>query len=129
MARESPNSRSKKFLEAREYEVDVVERRLGSFVTKDLFGFIDLVAMRSGTPGLLGIQVTTVDHSADRVAKAKNLDNLKLWLRVGNRFEVHGWAQYVVKGKKRKVWKCRRVRVRAGQGGGWLEDVVLPEST
>lgn len=77
-------------------------------VRQDLFGCIDLVAL-DGLPGVLGIQACAASSAAARMAKALcECDALMEWLRVGNRFEVWGWAKRGPAGK-RKLWTVRRV--------------------
>jgi len=59
-------------------------------VRQDLFGFIDVLAIRPGET--LGVQSTTDAHIAERRKKAaKGL--LPEWLAAGNRFEVWGWRK------------------------------------
>lgn len=84
----------------------------------DLFGFIDLVAMRplppmpswragpaAQTGGILGVQATVADHFAKRVAKVLAESRAKVWLGAGGRIVVHAWG---LKGRRgaRKLWEC-----------------------
>lgn len=87
------------------YTVAVVEK-WNAFVgiRQDLFGFIDLVAMHPEYQGLLGIQVTSQSHVAERIAKCLASKYFPLWLKCGNEFEVHGWAKKGPRGK-RKLWE------------------------
>jgi hypothetical protein len=64
-----------------------------SFANKrvDLFGFIDLLAMKKGVKGLIGIQVTSRSNISIRKRKAESLEALEIWLSSGNRFIIHGW--------------------------------------
>jgi hypothetical protein len=74
---------------ARGWDADKVEQRIPHcFVTRDLFGCIDIVAMTGIT--FLGIQVTSGsggNHAARR-AKAIAEPRLRRWLELGGRFEV-----------------------------------------
>jgi hypothetical protein len=119
----SPTARSLEVLRQRGYLADVVERRLaGTFVTKDLFGFIDVLAMQPGQwtidpdaavalkegrfipqPGLLAVQTTTVANQASRIKKILAEPRARAWLDCGCRIMVHGWALKGARGK-RKLW-------------------------
>lgn len=87
------------------YTAEVVEY-WNSFakIRKDLFGVIDIVAVRPGET--LGVQTTSYSNISARVnkilAEPKALD----WLQAGNRLIVHGWKGKIPPGKKRKVWTC-----------------------
>jgi hypothetical protein len=78
----------------------------------DLFGVIDIVAIQSD--GILGIQVTTGAHHANRMQKAKAEPRLAAWLVAGARFEVWSWS------KKRKLWTLRAeaLRLRSQEATG-----------
>lgn len=84
------------------YTCDVVERRVArSFVTRDLFGCLDLVAIRDGESGVLGVQTTSAQHLAERVTKVQAEPRAALWLSCGNRIMVIGWKQETT---GRKLW-------------------------
>lgn len=102
----SPSARSKKYMESFGYRVGTVERYV-SFTRRrhDLFGFLDLIAMRG--PDLVGIQTTSGSNLAARIDKAKALDTFAEWRKVG-RVEFHGWSKKGPKGK-RKTWQVRVV--------------------
>lgn len=72
----TPSARSKKYLEQQGYRVRIVEH-WNSFAKcrVDLFGLIDLIGMKPGSP-LLAIQTTVT---------------VKQWLATGNAFQFHGW--------------------------------------
>jgi hypothetical protein len=98
--------RSLGFLRSRGYHVEPVERWVPRLnVRRDLFHWIDLVAVHSSMPGVLGVQTTTGDHAAERLEKARGNPALLAWLAAGNRLVVHGWTKH-----KRKL-----------DGGGWSE--------
>jgi hypothetical protein len=94
----SPTARTRKYLEALGYVVDVVERWIPgrggkSFgVRKDLWGFVDLLAMKSGHP-ILAIQTTSGSHVADRIKKIRGIPHYKTWLECGCRIQVIGWRK------------------------------------
>ena len=92
----------------------VVERRLpmpGSFgVLVDLFGFIDLIAVRAGR--IIGVQATSVPNVSARAKKILNnrSEESKTWLGAGAEIHVIGWKKYV-KPVDRKWWRYRLLRI------------------
>jgi len=104
----SPTARTLTLLRRRGFLADVVERWIPrANVRRDLFGFIDVAAIGAGLAGVLGVQATTMNHVAGRLAKARALHALKAWLAAGNRFEVWGWA------RRGKRWRVKIVSVQA----------------
>lgn len=101
----SPTSRTLKYYRDEGYTAQVVEK----FITwtnrrVDLFGWIDIVAMKDGEKGLLGIQTTSLDHLTERIKKAKALPELELWLLTGNRALFIGWRK-LKKPINRRFWQ------------------------
>lgn len=96
----SPTARSLKLLRDRGYVAEVVEKTIPkTFIKKDLWGFVDIVAIR-GTE-TVGVQTTDHTHVAMRLAKIEQSDLLQAVLDAGWTVVVHGW---------RKVghrWQCR----------------------
>ena len=113
----SPTARSLAQLRKYGWTPAVVEKfNPGARVRQDLFGFLDVVCLRQGVPGLLGIQVTTTGHMADRFTKMTSdavIDRVRLWLDAGNQVEIHGWAKRGPRGK-RKTWTLTRRVVTLG---------------
>ena len=66
----------------------------------DLYGFIDIVAIKPRIPGVLGIQCTSTSNVSARIKKIRNLPEYQLWLENGNHIQVWGWA----KDKKTRVY-------------------------
>jgi len=65
----------------------VVERRIGPF-TKDLYGCIDILALRQGVT--LAIQVTSGDNHAARSIKVLECEHLALMIAAG--WQVQVWS-------------------------------------
>jgi hypothetical protein len=87
--------------------VGVVERWLPRVnLRKDLFGCIDLLAMRRGEPGIVGVQATSASNLAAGVKKARQQPELGTWLACGNRFDCWGWA------RRGRRWHVGRVAIR-----------------
>lgn len=100
----SVTPRSLKNLRDRGYEPCVVEYfNYFARKRKDLYGFIDIVALHPGERGILGVQCTTASNLAAREKKAIALPAYWKWLQAGNVVEMHGWAKKGPKGK-RKLW-------------------------
>lgn len=63
-------------------------------IRKDLFGFIDLIAMKPGEP-LIAVQVTSRSMVSSRVKKILELPEHKIWLSTGCRIWVIGLPRIV----------------------------------
>lgn len=102
-----PTQRSLDHLRKLGYTCYVVEHyNAFAKVRRDLFGFIDIVAIHPEKRGVLGVQTTTGSNLAARETKAEALPTYQLWLDCGNAIEFHGWRKLVAKdGGKRKTWQ------------------------
>lgn len=104
----SPTARTLEELRRQGYTAAVVEHwNPWAKVRQDLYGFIDVLAIKTDEPGVLAIQTTTTGHVANRMEKAKASPNLGIWLACKNRFEVWGWAKRGARGE-RKTWTLDR---------------------
>lgn len=106
MKRKKPfaaNLASVKHLEADGWTVATVEQRIPhTFITRDCFGFADLLAM-SPSKGVMLVQVTGGTSTSNfhaRVAKTKAEPRHAIWLASGGRIQVHSWEG---KGSKREL--------------------------
>ena len=100
----SPTQRSLKELRTNGYTAQVVEKfNPFAHIRQDLFGFIDIVAIKPEVSGVLGVQTTTQAHVPDHVEKIITNSNFRTWIDSGNKFVIHGWSKKGAKGK-RKVW-------------------------
>lgn len=109
-----PTQRSLAHLRALGYTVYIVEHfNMYAKVRRDLFGFIDIVAIHPLEKGVLGVQTTTGSNLAARIKKAAALPEYALWLNCGNRVEFHGWAKKLKNGRgtKARVWCNNILRV------------------
>jgi hypothetical protein len=98
----TPSTRSIKKLTNEGWLVWNVESRVPrTNITKDLFGFLDLVALKGGET--LGIQVTSASNVSARIKKITNHPNVGIVRDAGWGIEVHGWR------KKKEEWICRVV--------------------
>lgn len=95
---------------------DIVERKIPRcFITKDLFGCIDIIAVEPGKPGTIGVQSTVnnggqhTKHHAKILAESRALE----WLRAGNRLLLWSWAKQGARGK-RKLWTLREEEILVG---------------
>lgn len=93
------------------------EHRIRYNITKDLFGFIDFVAVRPEHVGVLALQVTTFENRLDRLRKIANETSQEAlnWLRSGNQIEVWGWKR---PNTKHKGWGLQRHCVIIDSQGG-----------
>ena len=105
---DSPTSRTLAKLRKQGYRAQVVEKWVPQARRRiDLFGFIDVLAMKvPDEQGILGIQATTMENRTKRVKKIKEAPAAWEWLMAGNRLEVWCWRKLKVRrGKKAVRWK------------------------
>ena len=89
----SANRASVKSLEAEGWTVGVVEQRIPHcFITRDLFGFADLIAI-SPSRGIMAVQVTGGGNGPARVKKTRLEPRSAIWLASGGRIQVHDWRK------------------------------------
>jgi hypothetical protein len=88
----SPTERTKKYLIGLGYRVAVTER-WNSFarVRQDLFGIIDVLAVRKGET--LGVQCTSASNVSSRVNKIAEHESTPSLRDAGWKLEVHGWTK------------------------------------
>ena len=99
----TPTSRTLKRLRDEGWECQVVEQWIAQARRRrDLFGIIDIVAIRSGRT--LGVQATSLSNVSSRVKKVAESGSAGLWIDAGNDLEVWGW------GKGKSGYRVRRVR-------------------
>ena len=122
MAKVSPTQRSLKHLREAGYDVEIVEKwNMWSRTRRDLFNMFDLLALHpDGT--LVGVQVTSTAHVAERIAKLEANPLLAVWAKK-NTAVVHGWAKRGPRGK-RKLWTLKEVSC---DEQGRFKPVVLVE--
>lgn len=112
----SPTQRTLKALRAKGYTCEVTERWCQfSKRRKDLFGFIDILALKEGR--IVGVQATSGDNTSSRIAKIKMEPKAQDFLNAGGKIIVIGWRKKVTKNKdgsksKRPKWFPKVTRVR-----------------
>lgn len=97
----SPTSRTLAKLRKEGWLCAVVEKR--NPVTKtlnDLFGFIDVLAIREGET--LAVQTTSGGNMASRIKKIADHENVEWVRKAGWAIHVHGWRK-LANGR----WDCR----------------------
>jgi hypothetical protein len=102
----TPTQRTLEHYRSDGYKIEVVERWIRTPQggrRKDLFGFIDLIAIAEGV--LIGIQATASGSSA-RIKKIKTecREDAILWLQAGGKIHVVGWRK-LKKPVNRKYWQ------------------------
>jgi hypothetical protein len=103
----TPTTRTLAYLRQLGYLPTVVESWIPyANLRRALWGFADVLAVHPGDWLILLVQVTTVDHVAGRLAKARGKPKLAVWLRAGGVFELHGWTRRAGK------WQVKRVAVQ-----------------
>lgn len=90
----STTQRSLAELRERGYSPWIVEHwNAHARVKRDLYGFLDLVALHPDKKGVLGVQTTTAANLSARINKAEKLRSFGLWIAAGNDVEFHGWKK------------------------------------
>jgi hypothetical protein len=126
------NPRSLAWLRAQGMIAEVVEKKIPyKFITQDLFGFADILAIdtRGPVPGATFVQVTSGSNAAARVAKLTRppapesgepdvSKNVRACLEAGNRVVVHAWRKVAVYKKGRRAREGRRVGASADPDHG-----------
>jgi hypothetical protein len=108
----SPMKRTLARLRKLGFLADIVERRLpGCFVTRDLFGFADILAVHPVEHIVLLVQTTTQSNFAKRLRHVQEQLATPLLLDAGVRIEIWGWRK--VGGR----WHVRREAVQPGDLG------------
>jgi hypothetical protein len=73
-------SRALALLRSEGYAADILERRLPRcFISRDLFGMFDVVALRADLLGVLGVQTTSGSNHAHRVRKLVAVHGSTIW--------------------------------------------------
>ena len=104
----SPSARTLGLLRKEGYMAGTVERRLPrGFTTVDLFGCIDILAVRPGSP-VLGVQATSQSNTSARFKKSIAVPQLRIWLEAGCVFEVWGWSLRGAAGIRKRWGVTRR---------------------
>jgi len=74
---------------------------------EDLFGFIDIIALRPGV-GIVAIQSTGPNGHAEHRRKILANEFVPLWLEVGGKIELWSWRKILTKpGGKQRIWQPR----------------------
>lgn len=116
--KQSPTAAAKKFYRDKGWEIEVVERRIRSYITKDAFGFGDLLMYHTGLKQTALVQVTDGSHGANRKGKILSERRAAGWLACGNKIflcllitKIHTVQNGKNKGEKRKMYEVRHVDI------------------
>ena len=97
----SPTQRSLKKLRRQGWRPAVVEKWIPATKRRsDLFGFVDIIAVRGNQT--LAVQTTTKTNMASRRAKIIESVNFPALLAAGWEIEIHGWYK-----NAHNVWLCK----------------------
>lgn len=88
----SPTQLTLEKLRADGWTCEVVERWIpGANIRKDLFGFIDILAIHTGR--VLAIQATSYSNMSARCKKIAEHENIREVRKLGWQIEVWGWRK------------------------------------
>lgn len=100
--KKSPTSRSLNALKRMGYHPEVVEKWIPQARRrKDLWGFVDILAIHLGDAHLLGVQCTTLSNAPARVRKIRESDLWPVVKRGPVTVRVWGWR------KRKDGWKAK----------------------
>lgn len=113
----SPTQRSLALLKKEGYKPWIVES-YNSFGHNrvDLYSFLDIVALRGGDNGILGVQTTSISNISARVHKITGIPVSHLWLETGNRIWIVGW------GKIKNKWKYKIVQLKLDKNRDFITE-------
>ena len=114
----SPTQRSLALLKKEGYKPWIVES-YNSFGRNrvDLYSFLDIVALRGGDSGILGVQTTSISNISARVHKITGIPVSHLWLETGNRIWIIGW------GKIKNKWKYKIVQLKLDKNRDFITEI------
>lgn len=88
----SPTALTLRHLRAQGYTAEVVEKwNPHARIRQDLFGIIDVIAVRDGET--LGVQTTSAGNVAARIRKIAESEHVAALRSAGWTLRVHGWAK------------------------------------
>ena len=123
----SPTQRTLTFCRKQGWLPAVVEKwNPHARIRQDLYGGIDLVVIRPGYRGLLGIQATSGGNTGAREEKLTELGPMISWLEAGLQLEVWGWRK--VKRGNRQVWRPKRSKASLESGAVCWEPMPEEET-
>ena len=106
------NAASVKRLTDEGWTCQIVEYRIPHcFITKDCFGFGDILAI-SPSRGTMLVQSTGGGNGPARAAKIRNEPRAGVWLACKNRIQVHDWRQRA--GQKDRVCMVLEITKQPG---------------
>ena len=94
-----------------------VPNRIGrGGIRRDLWGFVDVLAVQQGQAGVLGIQATSWSNRLARVRKimVECEYQCSVMLSAGNRVEVWSWRKRPV--GNRSLWRKTITQIRISEG-------------
>ena len=97
----------------------VIPNHPGGGIRKDLYGAIDILAVRGLLSGCFGIQSCSASALPAHKKTAEASDQLPFFL-AGNRFEIWAWAKRGERGK-RKLWQVKRWEFASHDPAVWIE--------
>lgn len=103
----TPTQRSLKNLRDREFEVEVVEHwNPFARIRKDLFGFIDLLAIHKVTFQTIGVQTTSYTNIGARKKKILESKFFPIVKAAGWKIIVQGWRK-----NTKKRWEVKEIEL------------------
>lgn len=103
----SMTAKARAVCKAHGWHYGAVEQQIpGTFIKRDLFNMIDAIVLIPGHR-LVGLQVTSGAHHAERETKILENPLAMDWLSCGGTIEVWSWSKTKPRGQKRATWTMR----------------------
>lgn len=116
----SPTARTLEWLRNNRWEPRVVEHwNPYARIRQDLYNIIDVVGLREGFSGVLGVQATSDSNRSARIQKIVESEFGGLWIRAGNPLWVVTWGKHRPEGGGREVWTPHVTDMR--EWGTWWQ--------
>lgn len=110
--RKTPTARALEDIRKQGFTAEVVERRLPKcFITKDFFGFADIIYCTGLS--IVALQVTGGTNHATRRAKIIAEPRARVWLNAGGLIELWTYNKQGARGEEKK-WVCRKEEIVVG---------------
>ncbi len=105
----TPTARALEEIRKQGFVAEVVERRLPHcFVTKDFFGFADIIYATESS--IVALQVTGGKNHASRKTKILAEPKALVWLKAGGLIELWTYNKQGPRGQV-KTWVCRKEEI------------------
>jgi hypothetical protein len=124
----SPTVRSLEALRDQGYKAWIVEKwNQFARVRQDMGGFADIVGVHPKISGALAINSCSISDIDRHIKKYNRNEDLTVWLKAGNFFEIHGWYPWSNDERRDEVSIIDARWNRDTEAIDWIESDDVPE--